>query len=125
MEADFLQLHPVDVGSPHELPQAQQGRYGLGNHRGQGGACHPQGEHRHQQQVQEDVQTAAEAQKIHRGFGVSQPPQRGSQHIILKGEQKAHQVNTQIGFCLNHGGCRGLNPAQQVSCQGKPQGKHA
>ena len=116
------QMKSRDVLS--DVEQAPNSGCCLGNHRGHGGARHTQGNDRHKKHIQKDIHAAAEGQEIHRGFGVPQPPQGGSQHIILEGEEKAHKADPKIGFRLSHGFLRRLNPAEQLPGQDQPQNEY-
>ena len=60
VEADLPQLHPVEPVGPDQLPDTQQGRNGLGNHRGGRRRGHAPAEHRHEQQVQRHIDKRGE-----------------------------------------------------------------
>jgi hypothetical protein len=52
-----------------------------GYHRGPGNARHFPAEHRHEQQVQSDIQHAAEHQIAQRALGIAHSPQYAAAHV--------------------------------------------
>lgn len=88
-------------------------------HGGHGRPCHPHPKHQHKEQIQHDVQEAAENQKHQRSAAVAHGAEDGVKHIVANGGQDAaaYDADIAVGHFKNS-----LRRIQE--CHQRPQENH-
>ena len=102
---------------PGQLQQDEQGADQVGDGGGDGGPGHAQGDDRHKQQVQRDVQQAADDQVVQGAAGVAHGPQDARAHVEQQHGDGAEEVQAQVGGGVPHDLLGVLGPPQGVGGQ--------
>ncbi len=108
----------VEDGEPLlDHNQAAQAGNHLTDHRGNGSAGNPHGEHQNQHQVQHDVHQRSNHQEVHRGFAVPQGTEDAACHVVQHGGRNTVEDDLNVADRIVHNFRRGVHPAEHGRAQ--------